>query len=294
MVLKGYLVEKYNNMSGAYTCNRLVEEAKVLGMDLRIIGIHDTYVVDGAVYNAGAPLEKRDFLINRYKWGKVPGELSELVTRTYNPYAAFAKYVNKFEQVKSIRSEEFRVPRYILGTALLPYETIIETIGLPFVAKGLENSMGAEISLIQTPDDYKKLSVEYDMSKEWLFEEYISTSYGRDLRFYSIRGNAVAAMVRKSQGDFRANVALGASVEPHAITPKLQKIAADIYAQTKLDFLGIDLLFGKSPEEASDIEDELYFCEINVMPGIEGIEEASGQNIAGHILRTIKEDFEIE
>ena len=293
-MLKGYLVEKYNNMSGAYTCNRLVEEAKVLGVDLRIIGIHDTYVVDGAVYNVGAPLEKRDFLINRYKWGKVPSELSELVTRTYNPYTAFAKYVNKFEQVKSIRSEEFRVPRYILGTALLPYETIIETIGLPFVAKGLENSMGAEISLIQTPDDYKKLSVEYDMSKEWLFEEYISTSYGRDLRFYSIRGNAVAAMVRKSQGDFRANVALGASVESHAITPKLQKIAADIYAQTKLDFLGIDLLFGKEPEAGKDIEDILYFCEINVMPGIEGIEEASGQNIAGHILRTIKEDFDIE
>ena len=293
-MLKGYLVEKYNNMSGAYTCNRLVEEAKVLDMDLRIIGIHDTYVVDGAVYNVGAPLEKRDFLINRYKWGKVPSELSELVTRTYNPYTAFAKYVNKFEQVKSIRSEEFRVPRYILGTGLLPYETIIETIGLPFVAKGLENSMGAEISLIQTPDDYKKLSVEYDMSKEWLFEEYISTSYGRDLRFYSIRGNAVAAMVRKSQGDFRANVALGASVESHAITPKLQKIAADIYAQTKLDFLGIDLLFGKEPEVGKDIEDILYFCEINVMPGIEGIEEASGQNIAGHILRTIKEDFDIE
>ena len=293
-MLKGYLVEKYNNMSGAYTCNRLVEEAKVLGIDLRIIGIHDTYVVDGAVYNAGAPLEKRDFLIYRYKWGKVPSELSELVTRTYNPYTAFAKYVNKFEQVKSIRSEEFRVPRYILGTALLPYETIIETIGLPFVAKGLENSMGAEISLIQTPDDYKKLSVEYDMSKEWLFEEYISTSYGRDLRFYSIRGNAVAAMVRKSQGDFRANVALGASVESYSITPKLQKIAADIYAQTKLDFLGIDLLFGKEPEAGKDIEDILYFCEINVMPGIEGIEEASGQNIAGHILRTIKEDFDIE
>ena len=110
-----------------------------------------------------------------------------------------------------------------------------------------------------------------------------ATSIGRDLRFYSIRGKVVACMVRKSQGDFRANVALGAEVEAHEIAPNLCKIAESIYKQTQLDFLGVDLLFG---------EDKPYFCEINVMPGIEGIEKASKMNIARCIIETIKGDFE--
>ena len=103
-----------------------------------------------------------------------------------------------------------------------------------------------------------------------------------DLRFYSIRGEAVACMQRTSQGDFRANVALGASVEPYPVTSGIRTIAADIYEQTGLDFLGIDLLFGR---------EKPYFCEINVMPGLEGIEKASGINVAGKIIETIQSDF---
>ena len=90
-------------------------------------------------------------------------------------------------------------------------------------------------------------------------------------------------MQRKSQGDFRANVALGATVEPYSISEWIRQCAMDIYTQTGLDFLGIDLLFG---------EDKPYFCEINVMPGIEGIEKASGVNVARKIIETIKGDFE--
>ncbi len=47
--------------------------------------------------------------------------------------------------------------------------------------------------------------------------------------------------------------------------------------------MGIDLLFG---------EEKPYFCEINVMPGLEGIEKASGVNVAKKIMETIKADFE--
>ena len=97
-----------------------------------------------------------------------------------------------------------------------------------------------------------------------------------------VEGKVVACMQRKSQGDFRANVALGASVEPFEITPQIRQIAKDIYNQTGLDFLGIDLLFGK---------DKPYFCEINVMPGIEGIETATGVNVAKRIMETIHNDF---
>ena len=92
-------------------------------------------------------------------------------------------------------------------------------------------------------------------------------------------------MIRKSEDDFRANVALGASVEAVKLTPTMQQIVKDIYDTTHLDFVGIDLLFGK---------DKFYLCEINVMPGLEGIEKASGILIGKCIMETIKNDFSNE
>ena len=282
MALKGYLIEKYSVMSNAYTCNRLVAEAAARNVDLRIVGIHDTMVTPNSVLNHGIKLEPVDFVINRYKWGREKDAINALAARSYNPLTAYNIYINKFEQVRSLHSDAFLVPKYILGTSLLPFASIVEQLGLPFVGKGLESSMGEEIVCIRNLEDYEKLSITYPAAKEWLFEEFISESYGRDMRFYSIRGEAVACMQRRSQGDFRANVALGASVEPYPITPAIRTIAADIYEQTGLDFLGIDLLFGR---------EKPYFCEINVMPGLEGIEKASGINVAGKIIETIQSDF---
>lgn len=282
MSITGYIIEKYNKMTNAYTCNRLVEEATKQGMDLKIIGIHDTMILENEIRNDGVKLEKRDFVINRYKWGKVKDEINSLAAKSYNPLEAYNIYINKYEQVKRLRSDAFLVPRYLLGTAMLQYEDIVNILGTPFVAKGLESSMGEQISLIEKEEDLKNLHKKYGMEKEWLFEEFVTTSFGRDMRFYSIRGEVVACMQRKSQGDFRANVALGASVESYEITPEIRQIAKDIYGQTGLDFLGIDLLFG---------EDKPYFCEINVMPGIEGIEKATGVNVAKKIVETIKSDF---
>ena len=89
-------------------------------------------------------------------------------------------------------------------------------------------------------------------------------------------------MERISNNDFRANVALGSSVHKIDITREFQAIAQDIYKQTGLDFISLDLLFGKN---------EPCFCEINVTAGMEGIEKASGINVAGTVIKTIKGDF---
>ena len=282
MTLHGYIIEKYNCMKNAYTCNRLVSEAKNAGIDLQIIGIHDTVLTEHGIFNNGKQLNSCDFVINRYKWGITKDEINKLAAKTYNSIEQFNIYINKYEQVKNLHSSAFIIPKYCMGTSLLSYEYLADYLGTPFVAKGLESSMGNEIFLVENKTFYKELADKYGQDKEWLFEEFISSSFGRDIRFYSIRGNVVACMQRKSKADFRANVALGASVEPYEITPQIRQIARDIYDQTKLDFLGIDLLFGT---------DKPYFCEINVMPGLEGIETSSGINIAKLIIDTIKGDF---
>ena len=59
------------------------------------------------------------------------------------------------------------VPKYVLGTSLSDYEDIINILGTPFVAKGLESSMGEQISLIEKREDLEDLYKQYGMEKEW-------------------------------------------------------------------------------------------------------------------------------
>ena len=135
MPIRGYIIEKYNAMTNAYTCNRLVQEASALDMDLQIVGIHDTTVSMQGVINHGKILEPVDFVINRYKWGREKDAINALATRSYNPLTAYNIYINKFEQVRRLHSEAFLIPKYLLGTSLLPFSSIVEKLGLPFVAK---------------------------------------------------------------------------------------------------------------------------------------------------------------
>lgn len=168
-------------MTNAYTCNRLVQEASALDMNLQIVGIHDTAVSPHGVINHGKILEPVDFVINRYKWGREKDAINALATRSYNPLTAYNIYINKFEQVRRLHSKAFLIPKYLLGTSRLPFSSIVEQLGLPFVGKGLESSMGEEIVCIRDKASYEELSLNYPSSKEWLFEEFISESYGRDL-----------------------------------------------------------------------------------------------------------------
>lgn len=71
MKISGYIIEKYNKMDGAYTCHRLVDEAKSLNINLKIIGINDCCITEQGIINTEYQLTRRDFIINRYKWGKI-------------------------------------------------------------------------------------------------------------------------------------------------------------------------------------------------------------------------------
>ena len=282
--LKGYLIEKYNNMTSAYTCHRLLEEAEKQGIDLKMIGIYDMRDENGQLYNGDELLEKRDFVINRFKYGLLKNEINKLGDKQYNNLDALNIYINKYNQVRTLQSDAYIIPKYVCAPLTLDYEKIVSALGSPFVLKGLESSEGKEVFLIENKEDYLKIKESNKGYNEWLFEEYISSSFGRDMRFYSIKGQPLACMERKSQGDFRANVALGAGVREIEATEYMKKAAKDIYEKTGLDFLGIDLLYGETEKP--------YFCEINVMPGMSGIEHATGVNVAGKVLESIAKDFE--
>ena len=174
------------------------------------------------------------------------------------------------------------MPRWVLGTPGQGFERMASLLGVPFVAKGLASSQGAEVELVSSEADMALLASRFGADRELVFEEFVSSSAGRDLRLFAVRGLPLACMERRSECDFRANVALGAEVSARRVDDALECVARDVYEQTGLDFVGIDLLYG---------EGGYVFCEINVMPGISGLEAATGVNVAGAMIDVIGGDL---
>lgn len=280
--MRGYLIEKYSYMPKTYTVNRLLEEARRHGLLLKLVGVYDCCVGD-SMYWREQQLDSCDFVINRYKYGHIVDSINHLAGKSYNEITGFKIYVDKYRQLQDIRLSTCCVPLSILANVGMEYEEIKEKLGERFVLKGLDSSQGREIFLINSENEYRELMKQWNPNKEFLTQKYIQESRGRDLRFYSIRGEVIACMCRENSSDFRANVARGATVSSYPIDHAIRTAAEEIYRQTGQDFLGVDLLLGK---------DCYWFCEINVMAGMEGIEQASGVNVAGRVIETILGDRE--
>ena len=280
--ITGYLLEKYNYMKGSYTCYRFLEEAASLGMKMEMVGALDLCAGGIAVWNGNRRLEQRDFLFNRYFDGAVVDCMSRLTSRSYNQTDRFRYYRNKFHQLSVVEGSQVHIPVSLMGTATLCWTLLSEKLGGPFVAKGTTGSMGREVFLISNAADLNGLLEKYGDRKEWVFQQYIRESAGRSLRLLSIRGRIVASIIRESEDDFRANVALGAHTSVFPVDDALEELALRIYEKTRLDFVGIDVLLGN---------DGYYFCEFNVMQGLEGVESASGKNLAREMMLTIQRDI---
>lgn len=272
--MKGYLIEKYENMAGAYTSNRLLLEAKKRNIELKMAGVEDTVIRDGSLYCGQEKLQEADFIINRYKYGVIKDELNSLAKRSYNSLAGVNRYINKASELMDMQHIDICLPKYIVAKWQLSYEELVSELGSPFVVKGLCGSQGNQVYLVEQETDYRNLKVQYQQ-QEMLFEEFIKESYGHDVRFLMIGGRVVACMERIAKEGFRSNFALGADVKSYPIDDRIREIAAAIYQKTELDIVGVDLLLGA---------EDYVFCEINVTPGIEGIERATQVNAAGQIM----------
>lgn len=282
MRARGYLIEKYDDMGAAHTCARLVEEARRAGMDLEVVGVRDCVLDGGQVLRHGQALPRRDFAVIRQKRGHVRDAVCGLCDRSYNELGAFSRFVDKYEQVRALSSAAFEVPRWRLVTCARPFEEVSCELGLPFVAKGLASSQGDQVHLVRDEAGWRSLAERYGEGFEMLAEELVSTSLGRDVRALCVRGEVVGCMERRSREGFRANVALGAEVRALEPDADVRRAAEDVFRQTGLDVVGLDLLYGASG---------YCLCEINVMPGIGGIEAATGINVAARIMGAIRDDL---
>ncbi len=154
-----------------------------------------------------------------------------------------------------------------------------EKLGYPLVVKECFGSFGEQVYLARDGEELASLSARLRM-RPHIYQELIGESAGKDLRVIAVGGEVAACMMRTSKGDFRSNIAAGGRGEPFAATEEVRRIARVVSETLRLDYCGIDLLFGK---------EGMLLCEVNSNAFFGKIEEVTGKNIAAayvdHICR---------
>jgi ribosomal protein S6--L-glutamate ligase len=115
-----------------------------------------------------------------------------------------------------------------------------------------------------------------------LIQQFVKESRGRDVRALVVGNRVVAAMRRiAADGEFRSNVHRGGRCEEIRLEPEYERVAVHAAQVMGLRVAGIDLLEGR---------DGPILVEVNASPGLEGIEAATGVDVAGEIVRLLEEE----
>lgn len=158
--------------------------------------------------------------------------------------------------------------------------------GAPCVIKLLEGTQGIGVVLAETPKSAQSVIEAFGGAKiNILVQEFIKESGGTDIRCFVIGDRVIAAMQRKgAAGDFRSNLHRGGSASLIRITPKERTSAVGAARALGLNVCGVDMLRSHHGP---------VVIEVNSSPGLEGIEEATGTDIAGQIIEFLETNAKV-
>lgn len=154
-----------------------------------------------------------------------------------------------------------------------------ERLGFPLIIKESYGSFGCQVYKADNLTDAADIANSIS-PKQMIFQEFVASSAGRDVRINVVGGRVAAAMERRSDTDFRANVTLGGNMRPYEPSKEETDIALCAAEALGLDFGGIDLLFGK---------EHPLLCEVNSNAHVKNILDCTGINAADAIFEYIKE-----
>ena len=247
-------------------------EADVLRNDGFIARIEDGEVrVDAEKYHFCVYLDKDKYVLKALESCGIP---------VFNRFSAIEACDDKMATCLALAGHGFRIPKTLPG--MLCYDPgepvreeavgkVAEALGLPVVVKECYGSMGKGVRLARDIEELRA-AMEDVKCVPHLFQEFVSSSRGRDLRVIVIGGKAVGAMLRSSGSDFRSNVGCGGSGTAYPLDTATAAYAERIAAVLDLDYCGIDLLF---PDEG-----DMIVCEVNSNAFFEAFEACTGIDVA--------------
>ncbi len=194
---------------------------------------------------------------------------------------------NKARQYLVLANENVPMPITIVAPKVYPeftiqhtgyYEQVLETLQLPLIIKEAHGSFGMKVYLIETREQFFE-KVEELKGIEYVFQQFIANSRGRDIRVNVVGGQVVACMHRHSETDFRANITNGGTASPIILTERQKEVAIHAARALNAEFAGVDLLFGENEEP--------LVCEVNGVAHIRNIFNVTGINVGDAMISYI-------
>ncbi|XXQ31927.1 N-acetylaspartylglutamate synthase [Plasmodiophora brassicae] len=186
---------------------------------------------------------------------------------------------DKLQTMQVMAAHGLPIAKTLLAKFPINLKVVESQFEYPIIVKKSSGSQGKGIILVKDHENLEDLVDLLDPKEPLIFQEFLAHSKGRDLRVLVVGGRVVTCMMRVANKGFKANVHQGGSVRPVTISPQVEWLVLEATRLTGLDVAGIDLLIDK---------DTYKICEINSSPGFEGLEAATGVDVASATLAYIK------
>jgi ribosomal protein S6--L-glutamate ligase len=271
-----------------YSHRRIIEAARQRGHDIDVINALQVHMKITSsrptIVHDGKTLPRYDAVIPRI--GASITHYGLAVLRQFemqgvfplNESVAIGRSRDKLRALQLLAREGIGLPVTAFAHGPRRAEDVIRDVGgTPCVIKLLEGTQGRGVILAETAASAKSIIEAFSAANtNILVQEYIKEADGTDIRALVVDGEVVASMKRTcSSGEFRANLHRGGRAEPVTITEEERTTALRSAEVLGLNVAGVDLLrSNRGP----------VVVEVNSSPGIEGMEKATGADLAGAML----------
>ena len=277
-----------------YSHKRLKEAAEQRGHSLDIIDTLKCYLNirsnDSQLLYKGEPLEGYDAVIPRigasvtFYGLAVLRQFEIMGTYPLNESVAIGRSRDKLRSMQLLARKGIGLPDTTFAHESKFTEDIIETVGgAPVVIKLLEGTQGIGVVLADTDRSAKSMVEAFrGVNVNILVQRFVKEAGSSDVRAFVIGDKVVAAMMRTgADGDFRSNLHRGGSAKVIKLTPVERSTALKAAKAMGLNVCGVDMLRAN---------DGPVVMEVNSSPGLEGLENATGIDVASQVIEFMEKN----
>ncbi|WP_371224499.1 30S ribosomal protein S6--L-glutamate ligase [Roseovarius sp. 2305UL8-3] len=275
-----------------YSTRRLVEEGEARGHSVEVINTTRCYMAINTlapeVHYDGKRLPRFDAVIPRIGASITPygtaiiRQFETIGTYCVNPSAGITASRDKLFAHQLMSRAKIGMPNTAFAASPQDTGNLIGLVGTaPLIVKLLESTQGKGVVLAETKKAAESVIDAFrGLKANFLVQDFVKEAAGEDIRCLVVGGKVVASMKRTgAEGDFRSNLHRGGSAKSVRITKAERETALKAAKVFGLNLAGVDLLRSEAGPKV---------LEVNSSPGLEGIENASGKNIAGLLYETIE------
>lgn len=275
-----------------YSTRRMAEEVEAKGHEVRVIDPLLCYMTIASqrptIHYKGEELNGVDAIIPRigasitFYGTAVVRQFEMMNVYSVNESVAISRSRDKLRSLQLLARKGVGLPVTGFAHSTKYTKDLINLAGgAPLVIKLLEGTQGIGVVLAETGKAAESVIEAFRGLKEnILVQEFIKEAGGADLRCFVIGDKVVAAMKRQGgEGEFRSNLHRGGNASIVKLTPEERLTAVRAAKIMGLNVAGVDLLRSNHGP---------VVMEVNSSPGLEGIETATGKNVAGMIINFIE------